>query len=145
MKEVAVRAPCLEGRLPAAKRKGCRATSVKTGVRTGPATIRYPDVVVDCGPPDAEAMTASEPRIIVEVSSPGNAVFDGARVREYQDLESVDTVVQIESEIALVKVHRRQQGGTWTNDTIEAFDVAIPLPSLGASITLNEIYDTLPR
>jgi Uma2 family endonuclease len=128
----------------AGKQRGCRATSINTGVRTGPDTVRYPDVVVDCGPPNAAAMTASKPTIIVEVSSPGTAVFDyGAKLREYQGLESVDTVMQIESGIALVKVHRRQKNGTWTEETVEEFDVAIPLASLAASITLKDIYDTL--
>ncbi|MEH2488483.1 Uma2 family endonuclease [Bradyrhizobium sp. AZCC 2230] len=130
--------------VPAGKQKGCRTTSSDTAVQTGPDTVRYPDVVVDCGPPNAAAMTASRPAIIVEVSSPGTAVFDyGAKLREYQAVESVEMVMQIESEIALVKVHRRQTNGTWLEDTFEAFDVAIPLPTLGMSITLNEIYDTL--
>jgi Uma2 family endonuclease len=130
--------------VPAGKQKGCRTTSSDTAVQTGPDTVRYPDVVVDCGPPNAAAMIASKPTIIVEVSSPGTAVFDyGAKLREYQGVESVDTVIQIESEIALVKVHRRQKDGTWTEETFEEFDVAIPLPSLATSVTLNEIYDTL--
>jgi Uma2 family endonuclease len=130
--------------VPAGKRKGCRTTSSDTAVRTGPDTIRYPDVVVDCGPPDATAMTASKPTIIVEVSSPGTAVFDyGAKFREYQGVESVGTVMQIESEIALVKVHRRQADGTWTEEAVEELDMDISLPSLAVSITLNEIYDTL--
>jgi hypothetical protein len=89
-------------------------------------------------------MTASNPTLIVEVSSPGTAVFDyGDKLREYQDLNSVDTVIQIESEIALVKVHRRQEDGKWTDEKFEEFDVAIPLPTLGTSISLNDIYDTL--
>jgi Uma2 family endonuclease len=89
-------------------------------------------------------MIASKPTLVVEVSLPGTAVFDyGAKLREYQGIESVDTVMQIESEIALVKVHRRQKNGTWTEETFEEFDLAIPLPSLATSISLNEIYDTL--
>jgi Uma2 family endonuclease len=89
-------------------------------------------------------MTASKPTIIVEISSPVTPVLDdGAKLREYQDVESVDTVMQIESEIALVKVHRRQKNGTWTEETFEEFDLSIPLPSLATSISLNEIYDTL--
>lgn len=128
----------------AGKQRGCRATSINTGVQTGPDSIRYPDVVVDCGPPNATAMTASKATIIVEVSSPGTAVFDYAtKLREYQNVESVDTVMQIESEIALVKVHRRQKDGTWSEETFEEFDVAIPFPALATTITLNEIYDTL--
>lgn len=42
-------------------------------------------------------------------------------------------------------VHRRQNDGTWSEETIEEFEVAIPLPSLATSITLNEIYDGLAR
>ncbi|WP_050420536.1 Uma2 family endonuclease [Bradyrhizobium tropiciagri] len=130
--------------VPAGKQKGWRTTSSNTAVQTGPTTIRYPDVVVDCGPPNAAAMTASKPTIIVEVSSPDTAVFEHcSKLREYQDVESVDTVMQIESGIALVKIHRRQEDVTWTEETFEEFEVAIPLPSLGTSITLNEIYDTL--
>ncbi|MGY4480147.1 Uma2 family endonuclease [Bradyrhizobium sp. USDA 3364] len=130
--------------VPAGKRKGCRTTSNDTAVRTGPDSVRYPDVVVDRGPANASAMTASTPTIIVDVSSPGTAVFDyGAKLQEYQGVESVDTVLQIESEFALVKVHRRQKDGTWIKETFEAFDVPIPLPALGTTIMLNDIYDTL--
>jgi hypothetical protein len=60
-----------------------------SNVQTGPDTIRYPDVVVDRGPPNAAAMTASNPTLIVEVSSPGTAVFDyGDKLREYEDLRA---------------------------------------------------------
>lgn len=130
--------------VPAGKRKGCRTTSSDTAVQTGPDTVRYPDVVVDCGPPDATALIASKPVIVIEVSSSGTSVFDyGAKLREYQSVESVAMVLQIESEIALVKVHRRQDKETWTEETIEDFSVDIHLPSLAMSITLNDIYDTL--
>lgn len=113
-------------------------------MHTGPDTIRYPDVVVDCGPRNAEAMTASKPVIVVEVFAPGIPVVDySAKLREYRSVESVDIVIQIESEMILVKVHRRQQDGAWTEERIEKFDVGIPLPSIATSITLNEIYDAL--
>ena len=130
--------------VPAAKRKGCRATPSDTALQTGPDTVRYPDVVVDCGPSNPAALTATGPTIVVEVASTGTAVFDyGAKLREYQGIASVDLVLQIESEIALVKVHRRQQDGSWTEETLEEFGRNIHLPSLEVSITLDEIYDTL--
>ncbi len=130
--------------VPAGKRKGCRTTSSDTAVQTGPDTVRYPDVVVDCGPANAAALTASRPTIVVEVSSSGTAVFDyGAKLREYQSVESIETILQIESEIALVTIHRRQDDGTWTETTVEEFETLITLPSLAMSITPNDIYDTL--
>ncbi|WP_375167291.1 MULTISPECIES: Uma2 family endonuclease [unclassified Bradyrhizobium] len=80
--------------VPAGKKKGCRSTSSDTAVLTGPDTIRYPDVMVDCGPLNASAMTAFKPNLIVEVSSPGTAVFDYQdKLREYQGLKSVDPVI----------------------------------------------------
>lgn len=73
-------------------------------------------------------MTASKPVIVVEVSAPDTAVFDySGKLREYRSVESVDTVIQIEWEIVIVKIHRRQQDDTWTEETIEGFDVDIPL------------------
>jgi hypothetical protein len=58
-------------------------------------------------------------------------------------VESVDTIIQIKAEMVLVKIHRRQKDSTWTEETVDEFDVDIPLPSLATSITLNVIYDAL--
>lgn len=130
--------------VPAGKKAGCRTTSSYTAVQTGPETVRYPDVVVDCGPPNANSLVASEPTTLVEVSSPGTAVFDyGAKLREYQALASVLLVLQVESEFALVKVHTKGEDGTWSQETIEEFDVPMPIPRLDTSITLEQIYDTV--
>jgi Uma2 family endonuclease len=139
-----IRSNVLSAFVPAGKHRGCRATSVNTAVRTGPDTIRYPDVVVDCGPRDAEAMMASKPMIIVDVFALGADSMDkGVKLREYQSVESIDTIIEIEAEAIRVKVHRKLPHGTWAEETIEKFDVDIPLPSLATSITLNEIYDAL--
>lgn len=130
--------------VPAGKKAGCRTTSSDTAIQTGPSTVRYPDVVVDCGPANPNSLLASKPTVIVEVSSPGTAVFDyGAKLREYQAIDSVTLVLQIESEFALVKVHRRTVDGTWTEETIEQFDAKIEIPSLATALTLSDIYDTL--
>ncbi len=129
--------------VPAGKRQGCRTTSSDTGVQTGPQTVRFPDVVVDCGPADPAALTATAPTVIVEVSSPGTAVFDyGEKLDEYKRLPSVQLILQIESEIVLVKAHRREAAG-WTETTYESLDDIIPVSPLGTSVPVAEIYDTL--
>jgi Uma2 family endonuclease len=130
--------------VPAGKKAGCRTTSSDTAVKTGPATIRYPDVVVDCGPRSSASKIVSSPAIIVEISSPTTAYVDyGAKLREYQALESVQTYVQIESEFALVTVHSRQSDGSWTHKEVEDFETAIDFPSIATSVTLKDIYDTV--
>lgn len=129
--------------VPAGKRQGCRTTSSDTGVQTGPHTVRFPDVVVDCGPADPSALTATAPTVIVEVSSPGTAVFDyGEKLEEYKRLTSVQLILQIESEIVLVKAHQREATG-WAEAIHESLDDTVPVPPLGTSITVAEIYDTL--
>ena len=55
---------------PDGKKKGCRTTSSDTAVQTGQDSVRYPDVVVDCGPRDPSAKMASRPTVIVKVTSP---------------------------------------------------------------------------
>jgi len=129
--------------VPAGKSQGCRTTSSDTGVLTGPRSVRFPDVVVDCGPPDPDALTATSPTIIVEVSSPGTAVFDyGEKLDEYRRLPSVRLILQIESEIVLLKAHRREGEG-WVERTYEAFDDVIEIAPLQTAISVAEIYDTL--
>ena len=48
---------------PQSKSVGCRTTSSNTAIRTLASTIRYPDIVVDCGPPDPDAMVAEAPHL----------------------------------------------------------------------------------
>lgn len=129
--------------VPAGKRQGCRTTSSDTGVLTGPRSVRFPDVVVDCGPADPSALTATAPTVIVEVSSPGTAVFDyGEKLDEYRGLASVQLILQIESEIVLVKAHRRESEG-WKETMHESLADIIEIAPLRMSLSVAEIYDTL--
>lgn len=125
--------------VPAGKRQGCRTTSSDTGVRTGPHSVRFPDVVVDCGPADPAALTATSPTVIVEVSSPGTAVFDyGEKLDEYKRIASVQMVLQIESEIVLVKVHSRSGSG-WVERLCESLDDVIDVPPLRTAIRTRHL------
>jgi Uma2 family endonuclease len=127
-------------RVPA-RTQGCNATTSDTGVRTGPRGVRYPDVVVDCGPPDLDSMTASNPTIIIEVSSPGTRDADlGVKLWEYQSLASVQIIIQIEPDVVFVAVHRRTAGG-WQVDVHESLDTAIELPPLNTALPMRAIYD----
>lgn len=119
-----IRSNVLTALVPAAKRAGCRATSFNTAVLTGPDTIRYPDVVVDCGPRDDNAMIASKPVIVVDVSAPGTDPIHGSdRLREYKRLENIDTIIRIEAETRRVDVHRKLVDRTWSHQTVERHDV----------------------
>ncbi|MBC8129772.1 MAG: Uma2 family endonuclease, partial [Rhizobiaceae bacterium] len=92
---------------PSAKRQGCRTTSSDTAVGTGPRSIRFPDVVVDCGPSDPTAVKASRPTLVVEVASPGTSAIDTTdKLDEYQAHEDIRVIVFVDPDVVSVKVYR---------------------------------------
>jgi Uma2 family endonuclease len=129
---------------PAAKRNGCRTTASDTAVRTGEFSVRYPDVVVDCGPPDPGAREASQPRLLVEVSSPNTLAVDLTdKLEEYQARSSVLVILLVEPDLVSAKAYRRQNEGGWLVERYDDLHDVIPLPEVGATLTLRDIYDTL--
>jgi Uma2 family endonuclease len=134
---------------PLARRSGCRSTTQDTGIRTTERGVRYPDVVVDCGPLSPSAMTVDNPTIIVEVSSPSIREADlGIKLAEYQALATAQAIIQIEPDVVLVAVHRRRNAASWQTEVYEDLDGGIDLPSLGGSLALRDIYfglDVRPR
>lgn len=126
---------------PAAKRNGCRSTTSDTGIRTGERSLRYPDVVIDCGPKAPEATVASAPVIIVEVSSTGTRESDiTVKLWEYQHLPTAEVIIQIEPDVVFVAVHRRGPAG-WQVEVHEDLDAVVNLPQIGAGLALRDIYD----
>jgi Uma2 family endonuclease len=132
---------------PQAKIGGCRTTARDTAVQTDASTVRYPDVVVDCGPADLEATVAESPTLIVEVSSPGTASVDTKdKVDEYQRHPAVRLIMVVEPSIVSVKLYRRDGDGVWNQERYDALDGVIDMPEIRSVLTLAEIYDTLlPR
>ncbi|WP_152718164.1 Uma2 family endonuclease [Microvirga tunisiensis] len=127
-----------------AKTKGCRATSSDTAVRTGQYGVRYPDVVVDCGPPDPSAKEAARPTVVVEVSSPGTLAIDLTdRIDEYQAHEDIQVIMLVEPDVISVKVYRRDVHGLWTTEKYDDVEQSVDLPEVNSSIRLRDVYDTL--
>ncbi|MEB2845983.1 Uma2 family endonuclease [Endobacterium cereale] len=132
---------------PQSKSSGCRTTSSNTAFPTLASTIRYPDIVVDCGPPDPDAMVAESPTLVVEVSSPGTSLVDTTdKLDEYREHPTVRLIMFVEPNSVLVKLYRRDSEGTWGSEKYDDLASVIGLPEIGASLALSEIYDTLmPR
>lgn len=132
---------------PSAKAKGCRTTSSDTAVKTGEFGVRYPDVVVDCGPPDPSAKAAIRPALVVEVSSPGTSAVDLTdKMDEYRNHEDIQVIMLVEPDEILVKVYRRDLHGQWNVERYDQLDQSVALPEVDAEISLADIYDTLePR
>ncbi|MGJ3263594.1 MAG: Uma2 family endonuclease [Salinarimonas sp.] len=129
---------------PAAKRRGCRTTASDTAVRTGPANVRFPDVVVDCGPPNSSAREAAHPTLVVEVASPGTLVVDLTdKLDEYRRVAAIRLILLVEPDVVAAKLWRRDAQGGWAVEKYDELDARIPLPEIGAELGLAEVYDTL--
>lgn len=129
---------------PAAKRGGCRTTANDTAVRTGPNGVRYPDVVVDCGPPDAAAREARTPVLVVEVASPGTSALDVTdKLDEYRAHPSIRLIVLVDPDVVSVRVYRRGAEGAFALEKYEALTDAIACTEVGTDLALRDIYDTL--
>lgn len=122
---------------------GCGVYS-EFGLKLADDTIRYPDVVVECGGPDRhendEDLLLQSPVVLFEVLSPSTRNHDeGVKLRLYSELESVDTIVFVDPDAETVRVVQRLGPTSWRNELYpQAADVV--LPAIGVTIPKEEIF-----
>lgn len=121
----------------------CRVYSSDLRVRvlaTGLAT--YPDVTVICGPSQrdpASATHVTNPKVIVEITSPGTADYDrGEKLDHYKTIPSLEAVVLVDHVAERVELWTRD-GESWRLHTYGAGEV-VPLVVVGAQLNVDEIY-----
>lgn len=122
---------------------GYRPTCSGTGVRTGKATIRYPDLVVDCGPRVDQAMCATSPVLVCEVLSPARDPFDThLRVSEYRAVPNIACVILIDPEAPRAIIYRRDGPG-WCDRLYAGPDQILELQEIRAVLELGDVYAEL--
>lgn len=123
--------------------KRCRPTAADTGVATSNGTIRYPDVVVDCGKRDDQAMHATAPTLVIEVLSPSTRGFDShKKVLEYKSHPDIRYILLIDTNNACSLLHFRDGEGWWEK-MYNDIDDNIDFPEIGASLALSDVYEGL--
>ena len=115
------------------------------GVDVGPATVRYPDVVVDVAGGRFKDTTATAPTLIAEIISPSSAKDDlGAKADEYLRLSSLSAYLVLAQDAAKAWVWVRGPQGFPTEPTVvEGHSAAIVIASLRIDVPLAEIYPSL--
>ncbi len=126
--------------------KKCRVFTSDLRIRvvaTGLGT--YPDVSVVCGrleldPEDAKRHTVVNPCILVEVLSPSTEAYDrGEKLRQYQQIPSVDEIVLVGHDRREIEIVRRGPNGSWSRQVARAGELA-ELSSVGCTLPLSEVY-----
>lgn len=121
---------------------GCRPFTADGSIRTAAGRIRRPDAGVDCGRRDPDGYKAAEPRLVAEVLSPSTRDLPTIeKVGEYKALETLDYILLIEPNAPDFVLWSRDAEREWVSARIDDLGEAIPLPALGLSLPLAELYD----
>ncbi|MGB0930234.1 MAG: Uma2 family endonuclease [Chitinophagales bacterium] len=104
----------------------------------------YPDAMVICGEPEFHLNRKDivvNPSLIIEVLSPSTAAFDrGDKFRFYKSLSSFKEYILITQDQPLVEGFYREEKNLWRISHATEMEESIPIYSLGAEISLKDIY-----
>lgn len=100
--------------------------------------VRYPDLVVVCGPVPANADRIS-PSLVFEIISPSTQLTD-LRVKpaEYARHPSVLAYVTLEQDSPRAVIHRR--GADWSDEVVEGIEAILLVPDVETGLPLRELY-----
>jgi Uma2 family endonuclease len=112
------------------------------GVDLGPATVRYPDVVVDVAGGRLADLAATAPILVAEVVSPSSATNDlGDKASEYLRLPGLSAyLVLAQDEIKAWIWVRGAAGFSPGPNVVEGHDATIEIAALGIDLPLSEIH-----
>ncbi len=120
----------------------CRPRTSDQSIVTSRGT-RRPDVSVECGKPEDHSMSASDPRVVIEVHSPSVSQYDRFhKLEEYKRHPAIKVILLVDSEAARVTVWRRQED-EWDYTEVVGLEAVIDLPEIEADIPLSELYADL--
>jgi Uma2 family endonuclease len=117
----------------------CEAIADGMTVETGDNDYE-PDALVNCGPPmDDDAVSATNPVVIVEVLSPSTAATDtGGKLADYFMVPSVIHYLIIHPTRRTVIHHRREASGGIATTILSSGDIRLDPP--GLSLTMEAFY-----
>ena len=122
----------------------CRvyASDMRVGISAG-VSYFYPDIAVTCDKPRFEDHvfdTLINPQVIIEVLSTSTENYDrGEKFDHYQHLEALQEYILISQDQIRVE-HYLRQGKQWVPSEFSALEDVMPLPSIGAELSLHQVY-----
>jgi len=101
----------------------------------------YPDVVVACDGPGADPYYRKQPRLIIEVSSPGTERIDRSeKLRAYKQIKSLKEYVIVSQESVRIEVFRRGRGDRWNSQVFTKLEEELRFESVGLTMTVAGVY-----
>ena len=104
---------------------------------------RYPDLVITASNTIKDIRHVTEPVLIVEVLSESTEEIDrNKKFRQYTALPSLQYYLMVHQDMALIEFYQRKgETNTFEFNFFDKLSETINLPVLGASITMEDIYE----
>ena len=111
----------------------------------GPATVRYPDLVVDVAGGSLKDLTATAPTLVAEVLSPTSVKIDlRDKAADYLQLPSVTAYLVLSQDVPKVWGWLRGAGGFPAEPKeFSGHEAVIELAGLAIALPLSEIYSEM--
>ena len=102
----------------------------------GSSDFFYPDVLVTCSAADrASALVKHEPKLLVEVLSPGTAAYDrGEKFAHYRRIATLEEFALIDLDSRRTDVYRKGADGLWV---LHPFEPGQPVQFASVSVTVS--------
>jgi Uma2 family endonuclease len=104
-------------------------------------TCYIADLAVTCTPPERGQQLLRDPVLIVEILSPGTALYDRqTKVSDYRRIASVEEILLIDSASVFAEVLRRD-GDRWITEIVRGPQAMLSLASIGLTAAVSELYE----
>ena len=103
--------------------------------------LRIPDLGVTCTPSHAGEVALSDPLLLIEVLSPGNAAGTWENVWACTTIPSIKEILVVHSARVFAELLRRQVDGTWPKESEEIGEAGtLRLDSIDFAMPLKAAY-----
>jgi len=104
-------------------------------------TCYIADLAVSCTPPEPSQQLLQDPVLIVEILSPGTALYDRqTKVADYRRIASLEEILLIDSASVFAEVLRRE-GDRWLTEIIRGLQATLSLASIGLTAAMSDLYE----
>lgn len=98
----------------------CRPTTGDVAIGIPNGNIRRPDLGVDCGRFEPESLTATDPRLVIEVLSPSTRTFDAiGKLWDYRRVPGLRHIILVDPDEPRVWHWLLPEDGPWTDLLLE--------------------------
>jgi Uma2 family endonuclease len=104
-------------------------------------TCYVADLAVTCTAPESRQQLLADPVLIVEILSPGTALYDRqTKVADYRRIASVEEILLIDSASVFAEILRRS-GEQWITELVQGREATLTLASIGLAVTMSDVYE----